>query len=153
MCPQCKHTVGSRIILLQIFSNMPKNRFHNIHNDKLNPNQTHNVTMHSIFHPNIVREPDRGTNRQTKFRKYNRGFIGCSSDVRQTGVVARQTGTVGIVRSLGREAGMGWSRADDDRDRDPGQTMTEAGEGTGTRQSLRQTWTQELRQRLRKLGS
>ena len=57
-----------------------------------------------------VREPDRGTNRQTKFRKYNRGFINCS---RQTGVVARQTGTVGIVRRRGREAGLGRSRADE----------------------------------------
>ena len=39
--------------------------------------------------------------------------MNCSSDVRQTGVVARQTGTIGNVQSRGREAGVGRRRADE----------------------------------------
>ena len=59
-----------------------------------------------------VREPDRGTNRQTKFRKNNRGFIK-NSDVRQAGVVVRQTETARKVLSRGCEADVGRSRAEE----------------------------------------
>ena len=56
---------------------------------------------------------DRGTNRQTRFRKYNRGFITVVRSRGQTGVVTRQTGTVRIVQVRGREAGVGQIRADE----------------------------------------
>ena len=94
---------------------------------------------------------DRGTNCQTRFRKYNRGFISevCSRKDRGR---TRQTGTVRAVQVRGREAGVGQiradegvvpdsrqsrgrgadvgrSRADEDRDGNPGQTKTVAVRG------------------------
>ena len=55
---------------------------------------------------------DRGTNCQTRFRKYNRGFI---SEVcgRTDRGCTRQKGTVRAVQVCGHETGVGQIRADE----------------------------------------
>ena len=55
---------------------------------------------------------DRGTNCQTRFRKYNRGFIYEVRSRTDRGRT-RQTGTVRAVQVRGREAGVGQIRADE----------------------------------------